>query len=336
MLGTSAAAAALVSEASNSTASVLVAALLTRIAQQLSRRPSSSRERSSASITHGTRNYVSIVHDVWRDRTHGRHKAARNQTVVEASLLHSTVLARDPGARFIWFVAAKDMDEIRSWSLKALTLLQIDAAELQAWAEVIRAPRTTHHSGTSLGFLKLLVPLFGLQEPTMVLDTDTVALHGFMRLWEDLEGVRRDEPWRLAHGVEHRHINGGLLRWAGTLDTRTWLRCVLAGVASLNESTSRIRLRQRDPRNAKYGEQAVLIHLCPPGPRETWFNASRRGPFWERETGCRLRCHGFSSDLYSTGCSEDWNQKPTAAYHYNCQPRATLQRAHKLLAARVA
>ena len=304
-------------------------ALVARIAQ---------RARGAAPSLYSTthRTYVSLVYDLHRDRSHGAHHASRNQTASEARLLHSTIAQRDPSARFVWFCAPHDTDELRQMVLSITPrprLIAISELELEGWADCIHVSGSAHHSGPILGFFKLLVPLLTRvigRGPTMILDTDTVALHNFSHLWNFTLEVADDDDdsqaWDVAFGTEHEHINGGLLAWARPPpDADAWLRCIAAGVIGLNASR-RLGLRRSDPRNPRYAEQSLLIHICSP-PGLPWSNESRLAASTAR---CSVRCHPYPAELYSTGCSPDWRQTPTAAYHYNFRPRGSLERAHRL------
>jgi len=157
---------------------------------------------------------VSLVHQIHRDRSHGRHRAAPNQTEAEARLLHASVRWHDPSARFLWLVAEAEAAEVRSWHLPRLTLLPVHNADLDGWVECIGAPRARHHAGPALGYLKLLLPLL-VPPPALLTDTDTVALAGVRRLWPTAAGrsppASEEEPerWALTHGAEQGHINSG-------------------------------------------------------------------------------------------------------------------------------
>ena len=267
---------------------------------------------------------VSLVHRIHRDRSHGPHKAAHNQTEAEARLLHASVRWHDPSARFLWLVHEAELAELRSWTLPRLTLLPVREADLDAWVDCIAAPRTRHHSGPALGYLKLLLPLL-VPAPALIADTDTVALAGVRRLWPTAAATSEEQArWVLAHGTEQGHINGGLLAWAAPPEPRGWLCCVHAGAAWLQANASRTSVTSAT--SLKYAEQAFFVHVC---------DAARQ-PHWRQSTGCALACQPHSPADYATGCSPPGRAgtawKPEAAFHYNCQPRGSRERALALLA----
>lgn len=291
--------------------------------------------------------YISLVYDLHRDRTRGRMRnVARNHTEVEARLLHQSVRQNDRFARLVWLVKHADLAELRGWRLPDTTLVGLHHADLMAWSRCARSPPLLHHSGPQLGLLKLMLPLLQLPRPSAVMDSDTIALRELPNLWRVPAIVRLDpygreltplrsrwvprglkrmeiarSGWVLVGGSEHDHLNGGLIMWHQPPEPAAWMRCVRAGTAFLARASAQPQRAYTGSENVKYGEQAVLVHMC----------VHSRNASWRRETGCELDCRPHSSRTYSTGCSPDWDQAPTAAYHYNCQPRKTLERARCLL-----
>ena len=124
----------------------------------------------------------------------------------------------------------------------------------------------------------------------------------------------------LAHGKEQGHINGGLLAWADKPVPSNWLHCVHAGADWLEANASRTSLTSAT--SLRYAEQAFLVHVC----------GASQSHLWRESTGCFLKCHPHSSALYATGCGAASQQRPDGAFHYNCQPRGSRQRALALLA----
>lgn len=287
--------------------------------------PYSQRRGTRSTLLH-TRQCVSFVYDIHRDRSHMPHRAAPNQTEVEAKWLHSTVLARDPNTSFIWFVLPSDLMELQRWELQSVLLIPIPPPDLLSWSQCIRAPALSHHAGPTLGAFKMLVPLLRIPEPVMLVDTDTVALSRWSDLWDIWDSPRRGrggsiatgmaagvthgtgvfggDEWVLVHGEEHKHINSGMLMWQHRPDKHSWLACIALGMSFL-QSAVRKPQRISDPRNVRYGEQSALVYLC---------DASRNAS-WRLETGCGLACAAHGSELYSTGCSPSWNQSPRGGYH---------------------
>ncbi|KAL1496333.1 hypothetical protein AB1Y20_016289 [Prymnesium parvum] len=264
------------------------------------------------------RTVLSLVWDIHRDRSHGVHRASHNQTEAEARRLHRSVLTVDPLASLVWLVSASDHAELLGWRLDRVLLVPLSPPELDAWAACVGVPRLAHHAGPRLGAIELLAPLLRLPTPAMLVDLDTVALARWPLLWP--APTTPAAAWTLAHGVEHRHINSGMLAWATAPEEAVWLACV-ARAALFLTTPPNVSVRAYDPTHLRFGEQAAFVQLC----------AASRSAEWRQASGCHLDCFGYSSALYTTGCSPAYHQTPVAAYHYNCYPRGTLERAEQLL-----
>ncbi len=113
----------------------------------------------------GKHSYAALVYRL--DRQEGFRQEVRT--------MYNSIRAHDASAAFTWIVHVSDVPEMRAWGLARVELLPITDADLCAVRDALHVPRLTHHSGSQLVWLKLLLPTL-LPAPFMLVDTDTIAL----------------------------------------------------------------------------------------------------------------------------------------------------------------